>query len=100
MINDEIKNAATERFCANPYWKKYHDNAPDGAKERIELTFCNSIFGEKITPEEFAAERKRIHRALSNEDITYLMENCESRYKGLLLKQIQADRASSPAPTV
>ena len=34
--------AATREFTANPYWKRIYDNAPEGAKVRLALSFCYS----------------------------------------------------------
>ena len=93
-ITDEKIKKATEVFCRNPYWKKLYYEAPPGAKRWYELHWCGTEFNDEIGPEEFIKARKAVNKSLTNADIDYLMKDKRCNYKGMILRQIQADRAS------
>ena len=69
--------AATREFTANPYWKRIYDNAPEGAKMRLALSFC---FSERHGEPDFdlllyQRLRKGIENSLSLDDLLYLVRN-------------------------
>ena len=66
--------AATREFIASPYWKRIYDNAPEGAKMRLALSFC---YSERHGKPDFdlllyRRLRKGIENSLSLDDLLYL----------------------------
>ena len=69
--------AATREFIVNPYWKRIYDNAPEGAKIRLALSFC---YSERHSKPDFNLHlyrrlRKGIENSLSLNDLLYLVRN-------------------------
>ena len=90
--------AAKAKFLANPVWKRIYDDAPAGAKRRLETSFWFSL--NKKTPEMFEQYRRcrtDIESLMTEEDLEYMVEimdkpTAKEHYAGLL----KARRLASP----
>lgn len=87
------KEEAWKRFLANPYWKKYYDEAPsEECKEYIKWIFICSDVAE--LPEEYDKQLKSAEENLYYSDLEYLIEHEEnamarSYFKKKLAKKIR-----------
>jgi len=87
------KEKVFRRFLANPYWKKYYDEAPSKeCKEYIKWVFICS--DEEETPEENLKQMKEAEEKLFVTDFEYLYEREENQqaksvYKKKLAKAIR-----------
>ncbi len=86
--------AAKLVFLANPGWKRIYDEAPSGAKRRLEISFwfTENLSGRKDCPDMLAAYREwreDVERAMTEEDIIYMFKTMDKpaakeHYKSLL----------------
>ena len=80
LATREEVEAATAEFLANPKWKHIYDNAPDGAKRRLEVSFWFSLNHKNWTGEQegekFAAYRTwrdEVEQRMSGNDLEYMV---------------------------
>ena len=71
--------AAKRVFLANPGWKRIYDEAPPGAKRRLEVSFwfSENLSGRKDCPDMFEKYREwrtNVGRAMTEEDIIYMFK--------------------------
>ena len=93
-FDDGQVEAAKAVFLANPGWKQVYDDAPPGAKRRLEVSFwfSENLSGRKDCPDMFAAYREwreDVERAMTEEDILYMFKTMDKpaakeHYKSLL----------------
>lgn len=86
--------AAKQVFLANPGWKRIYDDAPPGAKRRLEVSFwfSENLSGRKDCPdmfEKYREWREDVERAMTEEDIIYMFKTMDKpaakeHYKSLL----------------
>ena len=93
-FGQEKLEAAKAVFLENPAWKGVYDEAPDGAKRRMELSFLfsmnNKSWGDR--PELFCKYREWrevVEATLTQEDLEYLVRvidkpDARAHYKALL----------------
>ena len=81
-FDDGQVEAAKAVFLANPGWKQVYDDAPPGAKRRLEVSFWfseNQSVREDC-PDMLAAYREwreDVERSMTEEDILYMFQNMD-----------------------
>lgn len=70
---------AKREFLANPTWKHIYDGAPDGAKQRLEVSFLFSQNHKKWdkSPDVFCKYRdwrEEVERGMTEEDLDYMLQ--------------------------
>ena len=94
MIDPNRVTEAVMEFMKNPEWKEIFVNAPGGAMERLAISFYFSKFHDQFKPEDFQEYRDlrdEYEKSLTEEDLTYLVENSDKdkakqHYQELLTK--------------
>lgn len=98
-FDTEMLEAAKAEFLANPGWKNIYDNAPEGAKRRLEVSFLfslnhNSWDGHPDLFGNYLEWRKAVERDMTGEDLEYMVRNIDNpaaieHYKALLSDRTQ-----------
>ena len=80
-FDDGQVEAAKAVFLANPGWKQVYDDAPPGAKRRLEVSFWFSENqSRRDCPDMLAAYREwreDVERSMTEEDILYMFQNMD-----------------------
>ena len=74
--------AAKQVFLANPGWKRIYDDAPPGAKRRLEVSFwfSENLGGRKDRPDmlvKYREWREDVERTMTEEDILYMFKTMD-----------------------
>ena len=74
--------AAKQVFLANPRWKRIYDDAPSGAKRRLEVSFwfSENLGGRKDRPDmlvKYREWREDVERTMTEEDILYMFKTMD-----------------------
>ena len=96
----EWVEAAKRVFLANPGWKRIYDDAPPGAKRRLEVSFwfSENLGGRKDCPDMFATYREwreDVERTMTEEDMLYMFNTMDKpaakEHYAALLKGLRAN---------
>ena len=93
-FDSALLEAAKALFLANPRWKEIYDDAPDGAKRRLEISFVFSANRKKWDkrPDMLCAYRDwraEVERGMTENDLEYMLQAtgnpaATEHYKALL----------------
>ena len=106
-FDTKLLDDAKREFLANPTWKHIYDDAPDGAKRRLEVSFLFSQNHKSWDkrPDMFCIYRdwrEEVERGMTEEDLEYMLQATDKpaaieHYKALLCDR-RGERVVKPGP--
>lgn len=103
MLSDAEWQQALDTCLEDASLRHLYENAPEGARKVIELSFCSTVFPDRVDGDAFLGSLRALESELSVDDLRYLIRfeddpALKAYFKDLLSSKTNAAASTSEAP--